>query len=92
MAGEYRKEEVLAKLPEKLADAIRGGLRIGLTNRPMVGVELRRELASEMAEAFEAAGEMKYADGLRSGEMVPLVPKGAAGDRYWMPGELFFTS
>ena len=92
MAGEYRTEEVLAKLPEKLADAIRDGLRIGLTNRPMTGVKLKREMAAEMAEAFEQAGELKYAEGLRSGAMVPLVPAASPEDRYWKPGELFFTS
>lgn len=91
MAGEYREEAVLAKLPEKLASAIRGGLRIGLTNQPMVGVRLRRDMSDEMATAYEAAGEQKYASGLRSGAMVPLVPS-AGPDRYWAPGELFLAS
>ena len=91
MAGEYRTEAVLAKLPIKLADAIRGGLRIGLTSQPMAGVTLRRDLAGEMADAYEAAGEERYATGLRSGEMVPLVPITRI-NRYWKPGELFILS
>jgi len=91
MAGEYRTEAVLAKLPPKLATAIRGGLRIGLTNQPMTGVVLRRDMADEMAAAYEAVGEPRYADGLRSGAMVPLVPV-SGPDRYWAPGELFFKS
>ncbi len=91
MGGEYRTEAVLAKLPVPLANAIRGGLRIGLATQPMEGVTLRRDMAEDMAKAFEAAGENKYARGLRGGSMVPLVPHNGS-DRYWAPGELFFTS
>lgn len=91
MAGEYRTEAVLAKLPQKLANAIRSGLRIGLTNQPMTGVTIRRDMADEMAAAYEAAGEQRYADGLRSGAMVPLKPS-CGPDRYWTPGELFLRS
>ena len=91
MAGEYRTEAVLAKLPVKLATAIRSGLRIGLTNQSMAGVTLRRDLTEEMAAAYEAAGERRYADGLRNGAMVPLVPS-SGPDRDWAPGELFFKS
>lgn len=64
MAGEYRTEAVLAKLPAALAKAIRGGLRIGLTNQPMTGVTIRKDMTDEMAQAFEKAGELKYATGL----------------------------
>ena len=91
MAGEYRTEAVLAKLPEKLAAAIRNGLRIALTCTPMTGVSRRGDLSEEMATAYEAAGEPHYADGLRSGAMVPVVPSDGC-NRYWAPGELFFTS
>jgi hypothetical protein len=91
MVGDYRTEAVLAKLPGPLASAIRDGLRIGLANQPMAGVTLRRDMAEDMAKAFEAAGENKYARGLRGGTMMPLVPHNGP-DRYWAPGELFFTS
>ena len=91
MAGEYRTEAVLAKLPPKLSAAIRNGLRIGLTSQPMTGVVIRRDMADDMATAYAAAGENRYADGLRSGAMVPLIPL-SGPDRYWAPGELFFTA
>jgi hypothetical protein len=91
MAGEYRKKEVLDKLPADLAVMIRRGLRIGLTGQPMTGVRRIEELSDKLADAFEAAGEDHYAEGLRSGAMVPLVPA-ATGGKTWAPGELFFTS
>lgn len=91
MAGEYRSEAVLNKLPAKLAKALREGLRIGLTNQPMTGVKLRHDMTEEMAAAYEAAGEKRYANGLRSGDMVPLVPL-SGPEHYWAPGELFLMS
>lgn len=90
MAGEYRQEAVLAKLPGDLASRIRSGLRIGLTSQPMIGVEVRRELIEPLAIAFAAIGQDKYADGLRSGTMLPLEPVGS--NKVWAPGELFFNS
>lgn len=92
MAGEYRLPEVLAKLPAAIADPIRNGnLRIALANQPMAGVVARPELSADMAIAYEAAGERKYANGLRSGSMVPItVP--SRTQKYWAPGELFLRS
>lgn len=93
MAGEYRTEAVLAKLPVQMADAIRAGMRIAYTNKPIEGCRICRDMAPEMADAYEAAGEQRYADGLRDGSMVPLIPLyGYVQDRYWAPGELFFRS
>ena len=95
MAGEYRSEAVLALLPSEMADAIRAGLRIGFANKPMTGVQVRLDLAADMANAYEAAGQQHYADGLRDGTMVPLIPlygSRSGPDRYWAPGELFFSS
>lgn len=88
MAGEYRTEAVLGKLPTGLAQAIRDGLRIALTDVPMYGVVAHLELSAEMAAAFEAAGEIKYAEGLRTGTMIPVHPY----RKCWKPGELFFRS
>jgi hypothetical protein len=91
MAGEYREASVLEKLPKKLSDAIRGGLRIAFTDGPLDGVKVRKDLAEEMATAYETAGLMKYANGLRDGSMVPLIPS-PDPYRYWEPGELFLRS
>lgn len=93
MAGEYRKEDVLEKLPEDIAKAIRaGGLRIALTAQPMTGVVRRPDLSERLAAAYGAIAETaKYAAGLRDGSMVPIVEK-ESGDRYWAPGELFMRS
>ena len=92
MAGEYRKPEVLEKLPESIATPIREGkIRIALTSQPMAGVSRRPDLVASMAAAYKNAGQMKYATGLSNGSMVPVeVHQGS--DRYWAPGELFFRS
>ncbi len=91
MAGEYRTEAVLQQLPAHLADKIRNGLRIGLTNQPMSGVLLCRDLTEPLAEAFDAIGQTKYADGLRNGSMVPLMPMHGP-EKVWAPGELYMKS
>lgn len=94
MAGEYRKPEVLEKLPEDIAEAIRtGGLRIALASQPMTGVVPRPDLSERLAAAYGAiAGMEKYARGLADGSMVPVgVPRGG-GSKTWAPGELFFKS
>lgn len=57
----------------------------------MRGVALRGDLAADMADACEKAGCRKYADGLRDGSMVPLVPRSGM-DKIWAPGELFLKS
>lgn len=91
MAGEYRMESVLARLPEQLARSLREGLRIGLTNQPTTGCKICKDLANDMADAYEKIGETEYANGLRSGTMVPLTPL-SGPDKYWAPGELFFKT
>lgn len=91
MAGEYRTERVLQKLPKKLADAIRNGLRIALTGQPMTGVSVRHDMSEEVAAALANAGEQRYADGLRNGDMVPVIPL-SGPQNYWSPGELFMRS
>lgn len=95
MAGEYRKTEVLEKLPEDIAGAIRdGSLRIALAAQPMSGVVPRPDLSERLAAAYGAiAGMEKYARGLSDGSMVPVVvPEEAGGGKVWRPGELFFKS
>lgn len=90
MAGEYRKPEVLEKLPEDIAEAIRtGGLRIALASQPMTGVVPHPDLSERLAAAYGAiAGMQKYVRGLADGSMVPVVARAAGGDRIWTPGEL----
>ena len=94
MAGEYRTPEVLSALPPGLADELRNkGMRIVLAHEPMSGVVARPDLSARMAEAYKRVPGMgKYVDGLRSGDMVPVVPTGAESDRVWRPGELFLMS
>jgi len=92
MAGEYRLSEVLSKISPRFADRIRQGeLRIALTSQPITGATRLPQLAEELAAEYEVAGQSKYAKGLRDGFIVPIsIP--LAPDRYWKPGELFFTS
>ena len=93
MAGEYRKEDVLEKLPDNMAGAIRdGSLRIAIASQPMAGVVPRPDLSERLSAAYGAiAGMEKYARGLRDGSMVPVgAPR--EGGKSWAPGELFFKS
>ena len=93
MAGEYRAESVLSRLPVGVAKAIRDGLRIGLTSQPMSNITKRPDLSEWLAKAYEDIGMTRYSNGLRSGAMVPLVPnEGGSSNRIYASGELFFTS
>ena len=92
--GAYRSDEVLKKLPESIAKIIRNGTRIALTNSPIVNCVKHPELAEPFAQALEKVKDIGeyYAKGLRSGELIPIVPKNSPDDRYYAPGELYFTS
>lgn len=106
MAGEYRKENVLAEMPEELAKPIRdGAVRIALTHTPVVDAVKRPDLNEAYAEAYAHTSEPKYTMGLRDGSMVVIIvtgklrpehggARGARGatEKNWAPGELFFTS
>ena len=94
MAGEYRKEDVLEKLPDDMAGAIRdGSLRIAIASQPMAGVVPRPDLSERLAAAYGAiAGMEKYARGLTDGSMVPVGVPRDGGGKTWAPGELFIRS
>lgn len=92
MAGEYRAPEVLAKIDPDLARDIRAGsLRLAKANQPITGAVVRHDLAEPMAVEYEAIGMDRYARELRDGTCVPITI-GRSADKYWAPGELFFTS
>ncbi|VGO12396.1 hypothetical protein PDESU_00948 [Pontiella desulfatans] len=78
-------------LPAELAH-----LRLALTNQPMTGVERHKELAEPLAEYFDKQTDEHaayYAEGLRSGAMVPVVPLAQISKPgHWAPGELFMKS
>ena len=91
MAGEYRQESVLAQIDaDWVADIKSGRLRIALTNQPIIGLSRCRELIEPMAAEYARIGMDKYAEGLRSGAMIPVWD--ARNGRVWAPGELFMTS
>jgi hypothetical protein len=73
----------------ELANTIHDGLRIAFTDGPLVGVKIRKDLTEEMAAAYETAGLTKYANGLRNGSMVPLIPSSDLDNLiiYWEPRE-----
>ena len=84
--GYYRK-----LLPEELAH-----LRLALTSQPMTGVVKHEEIAQELAAYFDRHEDEHaayYADGLRSGAMIPVTPLSQAmKPGQWAPGELFLKS
>ena len=95
MAGEYRKPEVLEKLPAEMAGSIRdGSLRIAIAAQPMSGVVPHPDLSERLAAAYGAiAGMEKYVRGLTDGSLVPVVvPAETGSGKVWRPGELFFKS
>lgn len=98
MAGEYRKEETLAKLPPAIASLLRGNIRIAkYDGRPIQGCIPRLDLTQSFAAAYHAIGEDHYAAGLLNQTMLIVETNGAeTGDhsqqRYYSPGELFFRS
>lgn len=94
MPGAYRSEAVLKQLPEPIAKMIRNGTRIARTNNPIVNCTKHTQLSEPFAQALEKIKDIGeyYAHGLRSGELIPIVPKNSPDDRYYAPGELFFTS
>jgi len=93
MAGEYRSLEVLAQLPEELAERIRNGeLRIALTSKPIQGAVMRPDLIKSLAKALEPCSEKHYL-GLLNGSMVPVeIPSTPPVKPSWASGELFFNS
>lgn len=99
MAGEYRRPEVLAKLPAKLRKLIEDGdLRLARTDVPIRGATNLHELKEEVAEAYARIGMNDIAEKIRDGSIVPIRPRGEnmgpgyIQDRYWRPGELFLVS
>jgi hypothetical protein len=85
-AGYYRR-----LLPAELAH-----LRLALTSQPMVGVERHESLIEPLAAYFDKQGDEHaayYAEGLRTGAMVPVTPLAQADKPdTWAPGELFMKS
>lgn len=97
MAGEYRKEETLNKLPPAIANLLRGNIRIAkYDGRPIQGCIPRIDLTQSFAAAYHAIGENHYAAGLRNRTMLVVETNGteatATPNRYYSPGELFFRS
>lgn len=68
------------------------GVRLALTNSPMSGVVRREDLIDSIIAVIPSDDEYAsyYIDGLRNGEMVPIVV--TTYNKYYSPGELFFTS
>ena len=94
-SGAYRSEEILNQLDNEVAKLIRGGMRLACTNQPIHGCDIHKESVDAIAAAYERmGGEVGefYAGKLRRGELVPVTPKSQASDKYWSPGELYFTS
>jgi len=94
-SGAYRSEEILNQLDKEVAGLIRGGMRLAYTNQPIHGCDIHKELVDAIATAYaHMGGEVGefYAGLLRKGEIVPAMPKSPASDRYWSPGELYYTS
>lgn len=94
-SGAYRTPEILVRLREDVAEKIRNGFRVARTDQPITGCTLFRQLSEEWAQAFYALedelGEY-YANGLRTGALVVILPSQLGADRYYAPGELFLTS
>ena len=72
-------------------------LKLALTDIPMTGVVLRRDLVEEVCACLEAVKDRfedvvpYYIEGLREGKIIPVMP--VSGPEYvWAPGELFFRS
>ena len=84
--GHYRQ-----LLPAEL-----GHLRLALTNQPMTGVERHESLIEPLAEYFDKQDDEHaayYANGLRTGAMIPVVPLAQISTPgHWAPGELFMKS
>lgn len=85
-AGYYRQ-----LLPAEMAH-----IRLALTSQPMTGVEKHTGIVEEMAAYFDRLDDPHaayYANGLRSGAMVPVTPLAQPLKQgTWAPGELFFKS
>ena len=85
-AGDYRR-----MLPEQLAH-----LRLALAGQPMTGVKRHEDLIEPLAEYFDRQDDAHaayYAEGLRTGTMIPVTPLSQPLKQgHWAPGELFFKS
>jgi len=106
MAGEYREPVITGfkKLSHnELADAFENrDIKLAISNSITVAVIRKPELTPVIIEALKISdGEKgtvnKYISGLETGDMIPVVNNcdeinARLGDRYWKPGELFFTS
>ena len=84
--GYYRR-----LLPEGLQH-----IRLALTSQPMTGVEKHPGIIEEMAAYFDRQDDEHaayYANGLRTGAMVPVTPLSQPlKQEVWPPGELFMKS
>ncbi len=77
----------------KMLPSCMEGIRIALTSWPMTGVIKRADLVERLATHFEAVPDPYgcfYAEGLRSGAMIPVVP--VDSQKVWQAGELFMKS
>jgi len=106
MAGEYREPVItgLKKLAHnELADAVQNrNIKLAISNSITGAVIRRPELTPVIIEALKISDGDKdtvnrYISGLKTGDMIPVVNNcdeinARLEDRYWKPGELFFTS
>jgi len=91
--GAYRDTEIVKCLQKDVADLISKGMRLALINQPIIGCVVRKDLSEKIANAYkELSNEVGdyYYNLLTSGNAVPVIPINI--DRYYQPGELFFTS
>jgi hypothetical protein len=83
MAGEYRSL-LAASHPE---------VRLALTNQPIIGMVVRKDLTPSIIQVLAASKEKvaeRYINGLRDGSMVPVTEQ--TSNKVWQPGELYLTS
>lgn len=92
-SGLYRDTEIVKCLQKDVADLISKGMRLALTNQPVIGCVVRKDLVEKVASAYKAlnneVGDYYY-NLLTSGNALPVIP--ISINRYYQTGELFFTS
>lgn len=85
-AGHYRKI-----LPEELKH-----LRFALAHTPIIGAEKFPDMSEDLANFMDNSEDEYaeyYAEGLRDGSIIPIVPNAQISTPgHWAPGELFFKS
>jgi hypothetical protein len=71
-------------------------IRLALTGQPMTGVEKYPGIVEELAAYFDKQDDeyaVYYADGLRTGTMIPVTPLSQPlKQESWASGELFMKS